>query len=145
MKKKDYNGVNNYLEVTDNPISEVKNSNHGNIRYRSYRGYKLADDCPMAHEFGHLLGLADKYIKDSNETDGGYPVSDEWIGNVMAEPTYITTSVDEKNMDILLEPRLNFQKYGIPHKFFYDPDPLPHWISPSSTFYINEYNKPRNQ
>lgn len=64
---RDLNGINNYFEVVRAEVdgrivqSEVKNNNIGKIRESGRYGRPLAQDNPAAHEFGHLLGLKDRY------------------------------------------------------------------------------------
>lgn len=66
---------NNYMEVSNNK-SSITDRYIGKIRVP--RG--LADT-PMAHEFGHMIGVSDKYDKQGNRTN---PQSG-WEGNIMAE------------------------------------------------------------
>ena len=98
----DYNGVNNYMEViteqVDGRWSYVTHTNHGNIRGVGRDGRDLSDDSPMSHEFGHMLGLSDKY-KDHR------PISEEWTNDVMAEPTYKAgRTVSKKHAEKLFAP-----------------------------------------
>ena len=80
-----YNGINNYMQVVGNENSKVIGSNHGDIRSEGRDGYSLEEDCPMSHEFGHMLGLDDKY--SYNKSNYGKPVSPKWKGDIMAEIT----------------------------------------------------------
>jgi hypothetical protein len=57
-----YDGTNNFMEVTDKG-SKVENSNHGKIRGKGWNEKTLEETNPMSHEFGHMLGLKDKYQK----------------------------------------------------------------------------------
>jgi hypothetical protein len=53
----------------------------------------------MSHEFGHILGLKDKYKKIGENKF--QPVSTCWRGNVMAEEAGFGL-VEKKNLDIFL-------------------------------------------
>lgn len=56
--------------------SNVVNNNRGNIRLVENSAVASDSDNPMAHEFGHILGLQDRY-DDKKGTDEG------WEGNIM--------------------------------------------------------------
>ena len=88
-EKINYDGKNNYMEVLNSSeISKVIETNHGKIRSKGRGGRDLKNDNPMSHEFGHFLGLKDKYIKSE---DGKYSyIIPEWKGDIMAEPCYKT-------------------------------------------------------
>ena len=73
-----FDGVNNYMEVFDpetrdfkNKKSKVTNSNNGEIRSKSFYDIPLEYDNPMPHEFGHMLGLRDRY-KDGDKNNNIY-------------------------------------------------------------------------
>lgn len=52
----------------------------------------------MSHEFGHMLGLSDKY-----EKDGSIPA--EWENDIMAEPTHKSgRTVSKSHSDKLFTP-----------------------------------------
>ena len=92
-----YNGINNYIEVVDEKIiSNTKNAKEG----------KWAKDTPQknsaAHEFGHILGLDDKYNRDSNDHE---PLPG-WGTNIMAgsrDENGKPRQVDQRNIDMFLE------------------------------------------
>ena len=96
-EKIDYNGINNYIEVVDKEIiSETKNAKEGT----------WAKDKPnrnsAAHEFGHILGLDDKYNRDSNDHE---PLPG-WGTNIMAgsrDENGKPRQVDQRNIDMFLE------------------------------------------
>ena len=101
-----------YVFCAANPVTYVDpsgmdtykvNTNTGIIRSIGFYGRELADDNPMAHEFGHMLVLKDRYV---NKT-----VPPEWKGNVMAEPATENVKVDSRNMTGVLGNALN----GYPH------------------------------
>ena len=76
QEKFDFNGVNNYIEVSmEKNTSYVTNYNRGLFRGRNRIGNSLQEDNPAPHEFGHLLGLSDKYKNKR------IPISKEWEGN----------------------------------------------------------------
>ena len=86
-EEKDFNGVNNYMEVVDgDQKSNVKNTNTGQLRTEGRYGLSLENDNPMSHEFGHVLGLRDKYTYNSQRET--IPISERWNNDVMATPTY---------------------------------------------------------
>ena len=63
-EKINYDGKNNYMEVLNSSeTSKVIETNHGKIRSKGTGGRDLKNDNPMSHEFGHFLGLRDKYDK----------------------------------------------------------------------------------
>ncbi|UKI44249.1 MAG: hypothetical protein L6U16_00950 [Porphyromonadaceae bacterium] len=71
-----FNGKNNYLKVAgpkDQGRSYVKNSNYGKIRSSD-----IENSNPMSHEFGHLLGLKDRYKGTHTDLT--------WEFNIMGEP-----------------------------------------------------------
>lgn len=82
---------NNYMEVS-NKTSEIKNWYKGRIRIP--RG---AADTPMAHEFGHMIGLRDRYNKLNGRT---YP-EEGWEGNIMAEEVGFGV-VEPRNLEEVL-------------------------------------------
>lgn len=85
----------NFVEVTNNASrSHVWDGHTGTWRGQGGNNSSLANDDPAPHEFGHLLGLADRY------TDAG-GIEKGWGGNMMAEPTPYG-SVQQKNIDALL-------------------------------------------
>ena len=98
-KNFDYNldGKSNYLEVIVGNNSGVGKTNIGYIRPNGRNGMSINEDNPMSHEFGHIIGLYDKYIKDGESSK---PISPDWKGNVMAEPAGVG-KVEKKNLDIL--------------------------------------------
>ena len=80
-----------YVLATDTPISNIPGGNSydgktsvvfngqfGLWRTQGSKGKKLSDDNPAAHEFGHFLGLDDKYIQGTDRAMPGYE------GNIMA-------------------------------------------------------------
>ena len=88
----DFDGKNNYLKVADPDDKEpsyVKNSNYGKIRSSD-----IENSNPMSHEFGHLLGLKDRY--KGTHTDFS------WEFNIMGEPAG-KGRVENRNIDQLLE------------------------------------------
>jgi hypothetical protein len=89
-----FNGKNNYMEVVPEFITSfVKNCNDGMITSDFRQGN------PMAHEFGHMLGLADRYHVSSapNERRERIKHADYgWAGNIMASRPD-KGKVEEKN------------------------------------------------
>ena len=97
----DYNGINNYMEVImdGGKASSVTGTNHGIIRAVSDMGLSLSEDCPMSHEFGHMLGLIDRYNPTTNK-----PESKEWANDVMAEPAFQLKTVKNHHLETLFKP-----------------------------------------
>lgn len=74
------NGKSNYFNVSDEiSTSVVRNSHEGDIRPI------INNNNDMIHEFGHLLGLSDKYGTDKNNPETYRKALPEYMGNVMAE------------------------------------------------------------
>lgn len=91
----------NFIEIganaTDVARSYVRSGDEG-----KWRGYGTD---PSSHEFGHLIGLKDRYTDAS-----GADLS--WAGNIMAEPAGAGI-VEQKNIDALAAPLVksfNYQK-----------------------------------
>ena len=93
-----YDGKTNYMKVFKNKdeSSYVIDSKFGNIQYTE------SSENAMSHEFGHMMGLKDRYIKKS-----GAPVSPEWNLNIMHD---IIGAADKQNMDFILTPVLQIDK-----------------------------------
>ena len=113
---KKFDGKSNYLEVIDdlNAISYVQNTRTGKIRSTSDISIDL--DNPISHEFGHMLGLIDRYDKKTNKACNG------WHGNIMAEKPNCGW-VDIRNLKTIFEPGLKIyhnsekQQNAINHPF----------------------------
>ena len=87
-------GMTNYLQVVatsykngGNDAQSGVNINGytGHIRNYGRSGYSLSDDNPIGHEFGHLMGLTDKYqyVQRNGTNITSRPISDKWIASVM--------------------------------------------------------------
>ena len=133
---RDLNGINNYFEVVRAEVdgrivqSEVKNNNIGKIRESGRYGRPLAQDNPAAHEFGHLLGLKDRY------GIGNSPAA--WQGNVMKESTDEEVKVDSRNMTGILGRALSDYHKKL-HQFQSNPANLGKRLN--GTWYINHRNR----
>ncbi len=57
------------------------------------------NDDPAPHEFGHLLGLKDKYFVDKNNVAHEY---DGYVGDIMATP-YPNGNVQQKEINGILD------------------------------------------
>ena len=117
-KNMDFNGINNYFKVFrvknekyKDVFSYVLKSNQGEIRSKGMYGGNIKKDNPMPHEFGHILGLSDKYVTEGDNY--GKPVSPEWEGNIMAESAGEGT-VSKMNMDILMLRSIIFNNHITP-------------------------------
>ena len=124
-----FNGVNNYMEVNNDEKTGVWGTNHGRIRSESNLGIPFEYDNPMSHEFGHILGLKDKYQKGGKNHNK--PTSPYWTGNVMAEEAGVGLA-DKKNLDIILPKAI---KYFQSVKGYADIAP---W---TQYYYINRLNR----
>jgi hypothetical protein len=122
-----YNGINNYITPFDKTNrrngngSYVENCNKG--EWRSTFSDAWPDSSP--HEFGHILGLKDRYVTavQANKYGKNYHRQKYlgWEGNIMAEEAG-RGRVTNKNMDCLLKPL--FQKCD--------------WFSDTTVFQINK-------
>lgn len=73
-------GKSNYFNVRKNIItSVVRNSHEGDILPI------INNNNDMVHEFGHLLGLKDRYGTDKTDAETYRKALSEYEGNVMAE------------------------------------------------------------
>ena len=118
--KKNYNGVNNYIEIREGddytkPYSFVRGTNDG----MWYRNFTQAD-----HEFGHILGLKDRCIRDS-ESDN--VISDVGYGtNVMGA---FGQKVSQQNIN-------DFMKIVVQNAYFLN-QTLENYV----IIYINDHNR----
>jgi len=80
----------NFIEVgnTDRSYVSAGKANNGSWRDN--------EPDPAPHEFGHLIGLDDRYSDSSGVQSG-------WEGNIMAEPAMRGT-VEQKNINSLISP-----------------------------------------
>ena len=103
LGKEDFNGRNNYMEVIGkNGRSNVINNNHGEIRVVDKNSVSANSNNPMAHELGHMLGLADRY-DDKNGTDDG------WNGNIMGSECGKGV-VENRNIQSIVTPAIKEYK-----------------------------------
>ena len=103
LGKENYNGYNNYMEVIGKEgRSSVTNNNHGKIRLVDKNEVSASSNNPMAHEFGHMLGLADRY-NDKNGTDEG------WNGNIMGSECGKGV-VENRNIESIVTPAIREYK-----------------------------------
>lgn len=99
-------GISNYMKVASNSsggkkqASKVEDAKSG-IIYSVFKDGKFYRNSAMSHEFGHMLGLKDKYQTDKDDPNYQKPISAKWKGNIMAEPAG-EGQPDNKNMQILL-------------------------------------------
>ena len=119
-EKEDYNGVNNYIKVvgyTGNPAS-TNSTNKGTWRGVSSSIYggllnENSKDNPAPHEFGHILGLRDRYVTREQALESGWAygtILKGWDGNIMAEKAG-QGKVSKENLDILFIPSLELHKW----------------------------------
>ena len=112
-----FNGVNNYMEVKMDPKtnSYVKRTQSGVLRGFGRNGMDIRDDNPAPHEFGHIIGLADKYVTDKKSPLKNQPIDDSWSSNIMG---VWGGKVEKINMDLLLTNPI--QIYKILSQFYKD-------------------------
>ena len=96
----------NYVEVGSTPDdiarSYVKGGDEG-----KWRGY---GSDPSSHEYGHIIGLDDKYTDKEGAIKG-------WEGNIMAEPAG-QGQVEQKNIDAIMNQIFKrYEKAGNPDEF----------------------------
>ena len=128
-----FNGVNNYMkvEMDSETTSRVKYTNQGFLRGEGRNGFNIRDDNPAPHEFGHIIGLADKYIKNGPQEN--QPVDDSWSNNIMGA---WNGKVEKKNLDILLTQPIELYEFLM--KWNKD---VP-WVDfMKTTYYINDKNR----
>jgi RHS repeat-associated protein len=88
----------NFIEVGDDVgRSYVMGGDEGSWRSKGRGDLSLAEDDSAPHEFGHLLGLADRYNKKGPKAG--------WEGNIMAEPA-MAGAVEQRNIDAIVAPIL---------------------------------------
>ena len=93
----DFNGINNYITVVDEEITSKTTNAKTGIWAKG-----TPDNNSAAHEFGHILGLDDKYNRDSNEHE---PLPG-WETNIMAgsrDENEKPRQVEQRNIDMFLE------------------------------------------
>jgi len=101
-ERMNFNGINNYLEVTDKG-SWVEDSSHGKIRGEGWYGMSFDETNPMSHEFGHIMGIADRYT-DQQPMKG-------WEGNIMAESAG-KGIVETRNLDVFLPKAIDYLNFA---------------------------------
>jgi hypothetical protein len=87
-KNRDYNGMNNYVEIVG---STGYRSNVTNNRDGTWASTTSSDNAG-AHEFGHMLGLKDRYT----ETKQGSIPHKGWESNIMGA---LGGRVEQRNID----------------------------------------------
>ena len=91
-------GKSNYFKIdSDVETSSVEQSHEGKLRPI------INGNNDMIHEFGHLLGLKDKYGTDKNDKDTYRQALDGYEGNVMAEQAGMGV-VEPSNVEDALYP-----------------------------------------
>ena len=90
----------NFIKVSDNEQrSEVVGGDEGQWRSKGRNGKTLTEDNPAAHEFGHILGLIDRYNKQTNMPNPG------WENNIMGNSK--SGEVENRNILEILRDALN--------------------------------------
>jgi RHS repeat-associated protein len=108
-ENRNYNGENNYIKIVDGNDYSYKSNVAGNY----HDGVWAKDTKEAYHEFGHLLGLQDRYLKDANgnavlnKNGEAMPESTSYKGNVMAQYGGI---VEQKNINAFLS--IPFNQYN---------------------------------
>lgn len=101
----------NFIEVTsENGRSYVRGGNEGQWRADGRSGRSLEEDNPAAHEFGHILGLPDRYVEGGGAQTG-------WSGNMMAMPAG-KGRVQQRDIDAVVRSHVeDYVKDGSPDTF----------------------------
>jgi hypothetical protein len=143
-----FDGVNNYIECKKDIDISTTEMNKGTWRSRSSSGGLLTSegDNPAIHEFGHIVGLRDRYVTIKQAIKSGWAygtILEGWEGNVMAEPAGKGV-VEPVNLDILFSPLVELHKWMMdqyeknfpssPRRFPYD----------NKSYKINENNREPN-
>lgn len=96
----------NFIRVEERDRSVVFMGDNGAWRSNGRNGLTLAQDNPAAHEFGHLLGLDDRY--------GPHGPHAGWEGNVMGEPAGYGR-VEQRDIDRVVARHVaRFERAGLP-------------------------------
>lgn len=96
----------NFIRVEPVDRSRVWLGENGMWRSEGRDGRSLAEDNPAAHEFGHLLGLRDRYTRRG--------ARDGWEGNVMAESAGVG-AVEQRDIDRIVAKHVErFEKADLP-------------------------------
>ena len=129
----DFNGLNNYMKVEMEPgtISRVALTNQGFLRGIGRNGLDIKEDNPAPHEFGHIIGLSDKYVKNGSRKN--QPVDDSWSNNIMGA---WKGKVEKKNLDILLT-----QPIELHESLLRLNKDVPWADMMKTTYYINDKNR----
>ena len=77
----------------------------------------------MSHEFGHLLGIADKYETDHADPNHDKPIDPKWDGDIMAEAADEDVKISSGTLTILFKGVLdkhleNSEKWWFPTNIF---------------------------
>ncbi len=97
-----YNGYNNDVEVIMDPAklknntSTVEDSRRAFFRGYGTDGYDLQSDNPAAHEFGHMLGLRDRYLRK-----GGKSIPDKGFENDVMGVSVRTPDVSVSDVHVM--------------------------------------------
>ena len=96
----DPSNTDNFIEIDNNSKrSYVSLGDEGEWRGKGRGGLSLGADDPAPHEFGHLVGLKDRYT-DGKGADPG------WSGNIMAESA-MSGKPDQRNIDGIVGGAIN--------------------------------------
>lgn len=109
----DFNGINNYIT----PFSGLNSRGHTYAESFSnsgeWRVTNKDEDSPAAHEFGHIMGLRDRYFTYKDLKDFsllkpyiGKPYKG-WKGNIMSD---VKGNVTNENIKCLLDPIMEKHK-----------------------------------
>ena len=87
----------NYVEIDNNSKrSFVRDGDEGTWRGKGRNGKTLSQDDSAPHEFGHIIGLPDRYTNGKGANKG-------WKGNIMAEPA-MQGVVEQRDINKLAAP-----------------------------------------
>ncbi len=98
--------TNNYVEIDNSSNrSFVRGGDEGTWRGKGRNGKTLSQDDSSPHEFGHILGLPDRYTNSKGANKG-------WKGNIMAEPA-MQGVVEQRDINKLVEPLVKEYKESL--------------------------------
>lgn len=103
-----FDGINNYLDIPesiDRSGIYKRTMNTGKLRDLGRHGMSIVEDNPAAHEFGHLLGLIDRYV------DGDNTIWSNYRGDVMREPSNMPSYVTKLTLNNLFLQKVKNHQY----------------------------------
>ena len=144
-KDMDFNGINNYMEIEYRKYDKEGNGSRSSVKYYKTGTLYLEKDekqqlqltNSIAHEFGHLLGLKDRYINKEGMTE--QPTEEKYRGSIMHTQSGKVTSL---TMDGILKTPLQIYNNTYNKKTGVDKNGYPVSLKPQKMiYYINQNHK----